>query len=140
MLDSLLVYLGLALTGAGLISVVRPLRLLRIRTRPRGALVALSGLLVMAIGLAWPVAEKRASRRTTKLDEWMPVWQFDERHTTHVDAPPERVFAAIHAVSASEITWFRTLTAIRRFGRRGPESILNVPEKQPLLDVATRTG
>jgi hypothetical protein len=43
-------------------------------------------------------------------------------------------------VTADEITLFRTLTWIRRFGRRGPESILNAPEKMPLLDVATRTS
>jgi hypothetical protein len=29
---------------------------------------------------------------------------------------------------------------LRRFGRSGPESIINAPEDQPLLDVATRTG
>jgi hypothetical protein len=139
MFDSILVYIGLTLTGAGLMSLVLPLRFLWIRTRPRGALVALGGILVMAVGLAWPATEKRASVRTTKLDEWMPVWQFDERHVIHIDAPPDRAFTAIHTVRASEITLFRTLTAIRRFGRPGPESILNAPEQKPLLDVATRT-
>jgi len=49
------------------------------------------------------------------------------------------VFAAVHAVPADEIFLFRTLTAIRRFGRPGPEGILNAPEKQPLLEVATKT-
>src|SRR5262249_15603282 len=42
--------------------------------------------------------------------------------------------------SADEITFFRTLTWIRRGGRPGPESILNAPERQPLLDVATQTS
>ena len=134
MFESVLVYAGLALVGAGLLSIVRPLRFLRIRTRRSGAMVAAGGVLVMATGFAWPVTSKVAAARTTKLDEWMPVWQFDERHATHVDAPPERVFAAVHAVTAGEISLFRTLTAIRRFGRPGPEGILNAPERQPLLD------
>jgi hypothetical protein len=92
------------------------------------------------LALAWPVREKRVSARATRLDEFMPVYQFDERHAIHVDAPPQRVYDAVHAVRAGEIRLFRTLTAIRRFGRAGPESILNAPEQQPLLDVATRTG
>jgi hypothetical protein len=140
MLESVLVYLGLMLAGAGLSSVVRPLRFLRIRTRRGGAIVTAGGLVLMSIGLLWPATTKRAASPSTKLDEWMPVWQFDERHTIHVDAPPERVFVAVHAVTADEISLFRTLTAIRRFGRPGPEGILNAPGKQPLLDVATRTS
>jgi hypothetical protein len=43
------------------------------------------------------------------------------------------------AVTADEIPLFRLLTGIRRLGQRGPESILNAPERQPILDVATRT-
>src|SRR5258708_15534027 len=127
MLDSLLLYMGLTLTGAGFISVLRPLRFLRITTRSRAAVVAAGGLLAMAIAFAWPATEKRAAARTMKIDEWMPVWQFDEQHTIHVDAPPERVFAAIHSVPASEIHLFRTLTAIRRLGLPGRESILHAP-------------
>ncbi len=75
-----------------------------------------------------------------RLDEIMPVWQFGERHTTHVDASVEKVFAAIRAVTAGEILFFRTLTAIRRGFRSGPPSILNAPKNEPLLDVATRSG
>ena len=69
----------------------------------------------------------------------MPAWQFDERHEIHVNAPPEKVFAAIRAVRADEILFFQTLTAIRRCGQPGPESIMNAPEEKPLLDVATQT-
>lgn len=75
-----------------------------------------------------------------RLDEIMPVWQFGERHTIHVHASPERVFAAIRAVTAGEILFFGTLTAIRRGFRPGPPSILNAPKNEPLLDVATRSG
>lgn len=35
---------------------------------------------------------------------------------------------------------FRTLTWIRRYGRPGPESILNPPPHVPILDVAARTS
>ena len=42
-------------------------------------------------------------------------------------------------MTASEILFFRELTWLRRLGRRGPEGILNAPERRPLLDVATGT-
>jgi hypothetical protein len=76
----------------------------------------------------------------SRLDTIMPAWQFWEFHQTRVAAPPERVFEAIKAVTAGEILFFRTLTWIRRLGRRGSESILNAPKDQPILNVATRSG
>ena len=70
----------------------------------------------------------------------MPEFHFREHHTIVVSAPPDRVYAAIKSVSADEIALFNLFTSIRRFGRPGPESILNAPGQQPILDVATRTG
>jgi hypothetical protein len=70
----------------------------------------------------------------------MPAYQFAEFHTLRIKAPRERVFAAIREVTPDEITLFRTLTWIRRFGRTGAESILNAPADKPLLDVAMRTS
>jgi hypothetical protein len=57
-----------------------------------------------------------------------------------VQAPPERVFAAVKSVSASEIALFQAFTWIRRGGQAGPESLLNPPPTKPILDVATDTG
>lgn len=76
----------------------------------------------------------------TLLDAVVPQWQFRERHSTQIAAPPQRVFDAIRSVTAAEVPFFRTLTFIRRLGRRGPTSILNAPPHEPLLEVATRSG
>jgi len=81
-----------------------------------------------------------ATRRASELDRVTPSYQFHEFHSTRVRATPERAYRAIKEVTASEILFFRTLTWLRRLGRRGPESILNAPERRPLLDVATRTS
>ncbi len=110
------------------------------RRRRMAAGAAVTGVLLCAIALAWPAREERIVERTTRLDQFMPVWQFNERHATHVAAPPQRVFEAAHAVRVDEILLFRTLTAIRRLGRPLPESILNAPASEPLLDIATRTS
>ena len=75
----------------------------------------------------------------SELDRFTPAFQFHERHSTAVAATPERAYRAIRDVTASEIFLLRTLTWLRRLGRPGAESVLNAPERQPLLDVATRT-
>jgi hypothetical protein len=140
MLDSFLVYLGLTLLLIGLFSLIWPLRFLELRTRRMAAMVAAGGLILSVVGLALPVSGKEVTAHTTKLDDWMPRWQVGERHTIRVAAGPDKVFAAIHAVRANEIFLFRTLTAIRRCGNPGPESILNAPEEKSILDVATETS
>jgi hypothetical protein len=140
MVDSFLVYLGLTLFLVGLFSLVWQMRFLAIRTRRVAAMVMGAGLLLGAAMLAFPVSSKEVTSPVTKLDEWMPRWQVEERHTVSVAASPEKILAAIHAVKAKEIFLFSTLTAIRRCGRDGPESILNAPEEKSILDVATLTS
>ncbi len=131
---SFLLYAGLFLLGVGVLLLIPR------RTRRGAAAAALCGAFLCAMAIAWPVREQRVSVPTTRLDAFMPVWQFDERHAIHVAAPPQRVFDAIHAVRADEILFFRTLTAIRRLGRPLPESILHASPSEPLLDIATRSG
>ena len=141
MLDSFLVYLGLTLLLAGLVSLIWPLRFLEIRTRRMAASIGAAGLLLFVLALALPVSASANAGTThmSKLDDWMPRWQIRERHIIPVAASPEKVFAAIHAVRADDIFLFRTLIAIRRCGQTGPESIMNAPEQKPILDVATQT-
>jgi hypothetical protein len=74
------------------------------------------------------------------LDELVPRWQFSERHAIEVHATPARVYDAILNVTPREIRFFRALTAVRRLGRGGGESILNAPPDEPLIATATRTG
>src|SRR5688500_12817108 len=95
------------------------------------------------IATAWlilMVREKRLTRVDTRRHKFMPVWQYDERHSIEIAAPPAQTLAAVKAVTADEIFLCRALTWIRRGGRRLPESILNAGKDQPLIDVATRSG
>jgi hypothetical protein len=141
MIPSVLVYAGLVLAFVGFVSLIKPLRFLRIRSRARGGLVLLAGVLVVIAGMALPAPETRSVEPRTALDQFVPVYQFGEFHSIQVAASRERAYRAIREVGAGEIFLFRTLTAIRRCcGRSGPESILNAPENRPLLDVATHSG
>ncbi len=140
MLGSSIVYAGLVITAAGLILIIKPIERLHVTSRSRGLAIAGIGVLVAGIGLNAPTSESRIIKAETRLDEFIPVWQFNERHTIRVAASPERVFDAVRLVRANEISLFNTLTWIRRGGREAPESILNAGDSAPLLDVATRNG
>ena len=139
MIESAIVYAGLILAGAGAIFVLKPIRRLGVRTRSRGFAIAVVGVGVAALGLFLPARESRVSRVTARLDAFTPAWQFHERHTLRIAAPPESAFDAIRRVTADEVRFFRTLTSIRRGGQALPPGILN-PGGQPLIDVALRGG
>lgn len=139
MLGVVLVYAGFVSAFIGAVATLWPLRILGLTSRRRGAALLVFGVLLVVAGWALPTPETRVASPSSHLDEFMPAWQFSELHTTRVKAPPERVFRAVREVTANEILFFRALTWIRRLGRPGPESILNAPERKPLLEVATRT-
>lgn len=140
MLGVVVVYLGLIAGLLGAVSLIKPPTLLGIRTHWQAASLVAAGLLVVAAGWALPAQEVRVDPPRTQLDQFVPVYQFSEFHSIRVAASKEKVYAAIKSVTADEISLFRTLTWIRRLGRPGPESILNAPEHQPILDVATKTS
>jgi hypothetical protein len=74
----------------------------------------------------------------TPLEQALPVCHFSERHSRWIDAPPERVWAALEALTLDELPITRGLVAIRHLGadrennrsRRlftdGPVQMLNV--------------
>ena len=135
-----IVYLGLISTFVGAISIIKPLSFLGIPSRQRSLVVLAIGLLVAVIGCLLPAKETRADPLRTQLDQFVPVYQFNEFHSIRIAADKERVYQAIKSVTADEILFFQTLIWMRRFGRPGPESILNPGKNAPLLDVATRTS
>jgi len=124
----------------GGVSPIKPLKFLKISSRSQGALVLGLGTVAAIAGFTLPIEEYRIATPRTQLDQFAPRYQFGEFHSIRVAAPRDRVYRAMKMVSADEIPLFRTLTWIRRGGRRGPECILNPTRNEPLLDVATRTA
>ncbi len=131
---------GLICVALGFISVCKPLNLIGIKTRRRGWFLILVGVGAIAVGVNLPVRETHVRVVRTRLDEFAPVYQFHEWHTTTVAASPERVYSAMKTVEPDEILAYRTLTWIRRFGQPGRANILNPPAHQPLLQTALQTG
>jgi len=136
-LGGFLLYAGLIGAAAGLLSLVKPLRIVGIRSRRRGLLVFGMAFLVFAAGVYLPIGEMRAQPARTRLDEFAPVFQFYEVHRVSVAAAPERVDAAIRNVTPEEIRYYRTLTWLRRVARPGTHGVLNPPQGKPILDTFT---
>jgi hypothetical protein len=140
MLGVIVTYLGLITTFVGSLSVLRPFGLLAIHSRAQALAMIAAGLVAVFIGGSLPAKEIHVTKARTQLDQFVAAWQFAEFHSLRVAAPKEKVYEAIQQVTAEEILFFHTLIWIRRFGRAGPESVLNPPPNTPLLEVATKTA
>jgi len=103
----LLLYLGLMSAAAGVLSLLFPLRFLGIRTRKRGLLALGLGFLLFVAGVYLPVSQTRVETARTRLDEFMPVYQFSEFHSIAISASGDQVYRAIWAVRPEEIRFFR---------------------------------
>ena len=135
MLLSVLLYAGMLAALAG------GLAMLRRRTRRYGAMIFAVGLALVLIAALWPAREERVTTVVSGLDEFMPRWQFAEKHEIRIAAPQRDIYWAIRKVTASEIRNFRILTAIRCLGRcREKESILNPSAARSIIDVALGSG
>jgi hypothetical protein len=137
---SVLWYSSVVTAAVGIAAVIRPIRRLRVATRWRGAALIALSIAWMALNVVVLPTATSVLSPESKIDAYAPRYHFREVHTRTIEAPPHRVLAAIKSVTAEDIALFRLFTSIRRFGRPGPESILNAPERMPILDVATRSG
>jgi hypothetical protein len=70
-------------------------------------------------------------RSSTLLSEVLPEYDFRERHARRIDAPPERVFAAVRELSADDTPIVRWLFRLR--GLRGETA-------RPIFDQMERFG
>jgi len=139
-LGVVIVYIGLIAGFFGVVSCLKPLSWLGVRTRFQASLLLGTGFVLVLAGWFLPATETRVVAPRTQLDRFVPVYQLSEFHSIRIAAPRERVYVAIRSVTADEISLFRTLTWIRRLGRSSTEGILNAPPHEPILDVATRTS
>jgi hypothetical protein len=105
-----------------------------------GPAIVAAGLALTLGGALLPVRGRVSPRRRSRLDDFVPAWQFDEFHQRRIAAPPARVYAAIRGLPAGDIRFFRVLTWLRRFGRPLPPGILNAPKDLPIIDTAVAGG
>lgn len=139
MASSFAFYAFVMLAAAGLVSMLRPVRVLRIRTRRVAAVVFLAGAVLAWRELHAPVLADYVTQPSSKLDEFAPIYQFSETASIPVRATSGRVYDALLRVTAAEVPLYRTLVWVRRGATSGPESVLNPPDHESLIRVATKT-
>jgi hypothetical protein len=57
------------------------------------------------------------SGRVRPLDDFLPTYEFSERHSLAIDAPASRIDAALREVSIADLPVARALWWVRRLGR-----------------------
>jgi hypothetical protein len=117
-MGSFLVYAGMAVAGIGFISLLRPLRFLRIQDRRAALGVFLAGIGFAILGALWPAPKVEVAGRRKALDELLWEYHFHEIHSLRIHASPQRVFQAIREVRPEEIRYLVTLMAIRSLPQR----------------------
>ena len=110
---STLAYFGIVLSLCGLANLVIPFRFLGVRKRLVGALVLVGGVALAAAALYWPAPIVRIAQRKTVLDDVMPEYQFWEKHSTRVHAPPAQVLHAVRQSTFGDMKSLITLLKIR---------------------------
>lgn len=101
----------------------------------RAVLFGAAASAVAAAMLVWYAAsdDLAPSASTSLLESIMPVYDVQEVHSTHVDAPPANAFAAILSVTPGETAlarpfmWVRTLPARVSGGGRMDDAVWNRP-------------
>jgi hypothetical protein len=110
---STLVYTGIVAALLGLANLALPFRFMGIRRRAIGALGLAGGVALSFAALSWPAATIRVAHAGTRLDRIMPEYQFSERHSARVQAPPEKVMQAIRQSTFGDMTSLATLLKVR---------------------------
>jgi hypothetical protein len=58
------------------------------------------------------------------LDDFLPEYEYSERHAIHIEAPPERIDAALRAVTLADSPVTHTLVRMRGLGRAADRPFL----------------
>lgn len=146
-IEVVVVYLGIGVFVAGLLSVIKPFRFIHINSRKYALLIVAAGLIIFMIGMIWPAPTIRSSRPHQRIDDFMPEYQFYEYHEVMANAPAETVSTAIKKVSFADIPVAIWLMRIRtmasgQFKEPSSASANLIPEmlSTPILELFSRPG
>jgi len=117
---STLAYSGIVMSLAGLANLALPFRFFGIHKRATGALLLAGGVGLAFAGLLWPAHTLRIAQHRSRLDDLMPEYQFNERHSARVHASPEQVMQAVRQSTWGDLKSLNTLMKIRGAALREP--------------------
>jgi hypothetical protein len=111
---SALAYSGLVVMLAGVLAVFAPLSWTGFSRRWCGLLAGFAiGAVLFAAGWFWPTGSYTTAAPATRLDAFMPAYNFYERHEILVQASPALVREELNRLSFADIGVMKTLGAIR---------------------------
>jgi hypothetical protein len=125
----ILLYVGLLATFVGAVCLLMPFARLGIPTRRRAGLVLAAGAALVLAGACVGRPRSRAGGEPMKINQFAPVYDFNEVHTIQVHASVARTYQAVTEVTPREIRFFRTLMGIRAL----PARLLGGDRHPPLL-------
>jgi hypothetical protein len=129
---SFLAWTGIAATFLGLVSLVRPPRMIGVRTRWHALALALGGASLAVTAVLWPAPIVRSELPSGRLDRYLPEYQFCEHHEVRVRAPLEAVVRAVHEVTLADMPAAVLLLRIR--AAAGGRFRASPPDTRPILD------
>ncbi len=136
---STLAYSGIVLALCGLANLALPFRFLGIRKRAVGALILAGGVALTVVALYWPASIVRVAQHRSRLDDIMPEYQSNERHSARIHARPEQVMMAIRESTFGDMKSLVTLLKIRRAALRIHNTGDLLQDKR-VLDAFTESG
>lgn len=112
-LPSVFLYSGIVLLGFGAVTYLMPPRWSGFGRRIHGLVAGVAlGAVLIAAGWFWPPRTHIAAS-ATRIDAFMPQYDFHERHEIVVHATPSAVREAFERVSFADIGVMQTLGTIR---------------------------
>ena len=88
--SSVLAYSGLFVIVVGVLSVLVPPRWRGFSRRYHGPLAGIAaGAALFAVGWFWPASSLTTTSPATRLDAFMPDYNFQELHEIAIQAPPD---------------------------------------------------
>ena len=137
-LPSVLAYSGIVILCGGIVTVFLPAKWSGFSRRFHGLLTGVVfGGALFAAGWFWPVRTVHISAPATRLDAFMPTYDFHERHELAIHAPADRVRESLHTVSFADIGMMQTLVRIRAIamGQLRRPANQGAPMSVPILEV-----
>jgi hypothetical protein len=132
---------GAAWTICGVAGIAVPLKILGLRRRAHGAILAGAGVAVSAGCLLWPVSRIPPGQPAMLLDDYLAGYDFGERHERIIKASPEQVMAALKAIRVEDVGLWQTLMRIRAALFGGAALRRNQPATAaPLLTLMQQPG
>jgi hypothetical protein len=113
-IPSVLAYSGLVIVCGGIVTLFLPANISGFSRPVNGSIAGfVIGGALFAAGWFWPVRTVHIPSPSTRLDAFMPTYDFHERHELVIHASAERLRGVLNEISFADVRAMQTLGRIR---------------------------